>query len=153
MNSFSYLGQVTVLGLPKGEAGRIKCRVCLRMNHEGLLEVEANEMTTGASLNTLVDANPEHLTSEISSDLTLELELDPIEAERYKKLDYDFVYELERLDEYIEDLANKYRSNKFFIEKLLDTKEWLYKNRRKVTLGECDKMRRAIERYLRLVEK
>lgn len=147
-----YLGEVTILGLPKGEAGKIKCEVYLKMNHEGLLEVTAKETSSGKSLETMIDANPENLNSE---DVNNETELDPIEAERYKKPDYELVYQLEVLDEYLESLSAKYRKHqysKFILDKIFDTKEWLYNNRRKVCLEETQGIRNAIDKFLNNME-
>lgn len=145
--------------MPKGEAGRVKCEVYLRMNHEGLLEVTAKELNTGVKLDTVIDANPDQLEAsrdvgngaDNSADLN-ETELSPIEAERYKKTDYDLVYELESLDAYLEQLGDSYRTHKmakYILDKIFDTKEWLYKNRRKLTANECKSIRRAIDKYLK----
>ena len=60
----------------------------------------------GETLKTVIDANPEHLSNE---DVNNDTDLDPIEAERYQKQDYDLVYELETLDQYLEDLSEEYR--------------------------------------------
>lgn len=147
-----YLGEVTILNLPKGDAGKIKCELYLKMNHEGLLEVNAKDLNSGKQLETVIDANPEHLGSE---EVNSGIELDPIEAERYKKHDYDFVYQLESLDEYLEDLSEKYRSHqysKFILDKIFDTKEWLYKNRRTITLEDCYSIRYAINKFLKGME-
>ena len=148
-----YLGEVTILGLPKGDAGRVKCELYLKMNHEGLLEVNAKDLTSGKTLDTVIDANPEHVSN--SDEVNSGIELDPIEAERYKKLDYDFVYQLETLDEYLEDLSEKYRRHqysKFILDKIFDTKEWLYKNRRTISIDECYSIRYAINKFLRNME-
>lgn len=42
-----YLGEVTVLSLPKGPAGSVKCELHLKMNSEGILEVIAKDLKTG----------------------------------------------------------------------------------------------------------
>ncbi len=144
-----YLGEVTIKGLPKGEAGRVKCELHLKMNSEGLLEVSAKELNTGLKLETIIDANPENLNSE---EVNNDTEMDPIEAERYKKPDYNLVYQLESLDQYLEDISEKYRSHKYsryILDKIFDTKEWLYKNRRKVSPHECAAIRNAIGRFLK----
>jgi hypothetical protein len=124
------------------------------MNHEGLLEVKALDLTTGTVLRAILDANPDHLNdSDVNNDT--EFELNPIEAERYKKLDYDLVYALEKLDEHLEDLNNKYRSHpysRFILDKIFDTKEWVFKNRRTITLNECVGIRTAINRFLKNIE-
>ena len=124
------------------------------MNHEGLLEVKALDLTTGTVLRAILDANPDHLNdSDVNNDT--EFELNPIEAERYKKLDYDLVYALEKLDEHLEDLNNKYRSHsysRFILDKIFDTKEWVFKNRRTITLDECVGIRTAINRFLKNIE-
>lgn len=147
-----YLGEVTVFDLPKGRAGTVKCEVYLKMNHEGLLQVKALDLNTGHELRTSLDANPEHINEkEVNNDT----ELDPIEAERYKTLDYDLVYGLEKLDEHLEELNNKYRSHsysKYILDKIFDTKEWVFKNRRTITLEQCGGIRTAINRFLQNIE-
>jgi heat shock protein 5 len=149
-----YLGEVTILGLPRGAAGKVKCELYLKMNHEGLLEVNARDLNSGKVLETVIDANPEHLSNN-EQEVNSGIELDPIEAERYKKPDYDFVYQLETLDEYLEELGEKYRNHqysKFILDKIFDTKEWLYKNRRTIKVDECYSIRYAINKFLRNME-
>jgi molecular chaperone DnaK (HSP70) len=122
------------------------------MNHEGLLEVSAKELNTGLKLETVIDANPDQFDAHDDPTGLNETELSPIEAERYKKPDYDLVYELESLDAYLEQLGESYRSHKmakYMLDKIFDTKEWLYKNRRKLTAAECKSIRRAIDKYLK----
>jgi hypothetical protein len=119
------------------------------MNNEGLLEVKALDLNSGTTLKTQLDANPEHLTN--SDQVNENTELHPIEAERFKKQDYDLVYALEKLDEHLEDLNSKYRSHsysKFILEKIFDTKEWMFKHRRTITLDECYGIRAAIDKFL-----
>lgn len=147
-----YLGEVTILGLPRGEAGKVKCEVYLKMNNEGLLEVTAKDLGSGKPLETIIDANPDHLNSE---EVNNDTELDPIEAERYKKPDYELVYQLELLDEYLESLSVKYRKHqysKFILDKIFDTKEWLYNNRRNLSLEESQGIRNAIDKFLHNME-
>lgn len=144
---------MTVYDLPKGRAGTVKCEVYLKMNNEGLLEVKALDLNTGSALNTRLDANPDHLTE--SNEVNNNTELHPIEAERHKKLDYELVYALEKLDEHLEELNHKYRSHsysKFILEKIFDTKEWMFKNRRTITLDACHGIRVAIDRFLLSME-
>lgn len=142
-----YLGEVTVFDLPKGRAGTVKCEVYLKMNHEGLLQVKALDLTSGLTLQTSIDANPDNINTDVNNDT----ELDPIEAERYKILDYDLVYSLEKLDEHLEELNHKYRLHsysKFILEKIFDTKEWVFKNRRSISLEECHGIQTAINKFL-----
>lgn len=143
-----YLGEVKIYNLPKGEAGKIKCEVNLKMNHEGILEVTATELLTGKALETEIDANPENMDPD---DVNNNTELDPVEAERYKKPDYDFVYQLETLDEYLELISVKFRKHKLndnILDKVFDTKEWLYKNRKNITIDDVHQMRKAIDNFL-----
>ena len=122
------------------------------MNNEGLLEVSAKELNMGLKLKTVMDANPDQFDANDDPTALNETELSPIEAERYKKPDYDLVYELESLDAYLEQLSDAYRSHKmakYMLDKIFDTKEWLYKNRRKLTSNECKSIRRAIDKYLK----
>lgn len=122
------------------------------MNNEGLLEVSAKELNTGLKLETVMDANPDQFGPDDNPAEANETELSPIEAERYKKPDYDLVYELESLDGYLEQLSEKYRTHKmakYMLDKIFDTKEWLYKNRRKLTANECKSIRKAIDKYLK----
>ena len=147
-----YLGEVTIFDLPKGEAGKVKCEVYLRMNNEGLLEVTAKDLNSGAELKTSINANPDSLDPD---DVNNSTELDPIEAERYKKPDYEFVYQLELLDEYLETLSVKYRKHKYsatILDKIFDTKEWLYKNRKNVSLDQVHAFRNAIENFLKNIK-
>lgn len=147
-----YLGEVTIYDLPKGEAGKIKCEVYLKMNNEGLLEVTAKELTSGKSLETAINANPENFDPD---DVNNNTELDPVEAERYKKPDYDFVYQLETLDEYLESISLKFRKHKqntIIMSKIFDTKEWLYKNRKNVTIKDVEQIRKAIENFLKNID-
>ena len=111
------------------------------MDHEGLLEVTAKNLDSGATLETAIDANPEHL---LSDEVNNDTELDPLEAERYKKLDYDLVYQLEK---YFDHLYSQH-----ILEKIFDTKEWLYNNRRVVSVDECHSIRVAIEKFLTNIE-
>ena len=107
----------------------------------------------GDPLKTVIDANPEHLSNE---DVNNDTDLDPIEAERYKKPDYDLVYELETLDEYLENLSEEYRNHKYsnvILDKIFDTKEWLYKNRKNISTKECQNIRSAIVNFLARMEK
>lgn len=125
------------------------------MNNEGLLEVSAKELNTGIKLETVIDANPDQLDAAAAHESPVdfnETDFSPIEAERYKKPDYDLVYELESLDAYLEQLSETYRTHKmakYMLDKIFDTKEWLYKNRRKLSAHECKSIRRAIDKYLR----
>lgn len=147
-----YLGEVTVYDLPKGRAGTVKCEVYLKMNHEGLLQVKALDLSTGQELRTSLDANPEHVNE---NDVNNDTDLDPIEAERFKKLDYDLVYSLEKLEEHLEELNHKYRSHsysKYVLDKIFDTKEWVFKNRRTITVEECESIQLAINRFLENIE-
>ncbi len=138
--------------MPKGPAGSVKCEIYLKMDHEGLLEVTAKNLDSGATLETAIDANPEHL---LSDEVNNDTELDPLEAERYKKLDYDLVYQLEKLDEHLDELSEKYFDHLYsqhILEKIFDTKEWLYNNRRVVSVDECHSIRVAIEKFLTNIE-
>jgi molecular chaperone DnaK (HSP70) len=119
------------------------------MNHEGLLEVNAKDLKTGKHLETIIDANPDQLDND---DVNNDTDLDPIEAERYKKQDYDLVYELESLDDYLEELSETYRTHrysKYILEKIFETKEWLFQNRRVVSIDECKNIRSAIQKFLK----
>ena len=82
-------------------------------------------------------------------------DMDPIEAERYKKPDRDLVYELESLDQHLEDLSEKYRTHKYskvILDKIFDTKEYLYKNRKNLSAEECRKIKPAIDNFLKKME-
>lgn len=144
-----YLGEVTVFGLPRGEAGKVKCELYLKMNNEGLLEVSAKDLASGRRLETSIDANPDQFKNDEENN---ETELSPIEAERFKKLDYDLVYELESLDAYLEGLGDEFRTHihsKTILDRIFNTKELLYKNRRKLTIDECKSLRNSIQKYLK----
>ncbi len=122
------------------------------MNHEGLLEVNAKDLKTGKQLETKIDANPDHIDND---DVNNDTDLDPIEAERYKKQDYDLVYELESLDDYLEELSETFRTHqysKYILEKIFETKDWFFKNRRKVSIDECKNIRSAIDKFLKNLE-
>ncbi len=41
---------------------------------------------------------------------------------------------------------------KYILEKIFDTKEWLYNNRREVSMDECHAIRVAIENFLTNIE-
>ena len=147
-----YLGEVVILGLEKGLAGRVKIELHLKMNNEGLLDVMANSLSTGKKLDAIIDANPENFQSD---EVNEDTEMDPIEAERYKKADYDLVLELEHLDDYLENVTEKYRTHKYsklITDKIFDTKEWLYRNKRKVTIDDCLRIKGTIKKFLKTVE-
>jgi heat shock protein 5 len=147
-----YLGEVTILNLPKGQAGRVKVELHLKMDHEGLLDVKATYLRTGVTLETVIDANPNQLNSD---EVNEDTEMDPIEAERHKKADYDLVFELEQLDDFLEKITEKYRQHKeskLIKNKILDTKEWLYKNKRNLNIEDCVKMKNVIKRFLKSIE-
>lgn len=109
-------------------------------------------LLAGKPLKTVIDANPDHLSDEPVNNDT---DMDPIEAERYKKPDRDLVYELESLDQHLEDLSEKYRSHKYskvILDKIFDTKEYLYKNRKNLSAEECRKIKPAIDNFLKKME-
>jgi molecular chaperone DnaK (HSP70) len=122
------------------------------MNHEGILEVNARELNSGKLLQTIINANADQI---YNQDVNNDTEMDPIEAERFKKQDYNLVYELESLDDYLEELAGKYRSHqysKYILEKISDTKEWIFQNRKFVSTDECTNIRLAIQKFLKNLE-
>ncbi len=142
-----YLGEVTIFGLPRGRAGQVKINLQLKMNEEGLLEVTATNLHTSEPFEAIIDANPD----EVNEDT----DMDPIEAERYHKADYDLVLELEHLDDYISSVGEKYRTHAYgayINEKLMDTKDWLYKNKRKVTIDDCVKITLVIKKFLKAID-
>jgi molecular chaperone DnaK (HSP70) len=122
------------------------------MNHEGILEVNAKDLKSGKQLETKIDASPDQIDK---NDVNNDTDLDPIEAERYKKQDYDLVYELESLDDYLEELTETYRTHqysKYISEKIFETKDWLFQNRRIVSIDECKNIRAAILKFLKNIE-
>jgi molecular chaperone DnaK (HSP70) len=148
-----YLGEVTILGLPRGRAGQVKIKMQLKMNEEGLLDVTATNVQTNEPFEAIIDANPDELNN--SDEVNEYTDMDPIEAERYHRADYDLVLELEHLDDYISSVSEKYRTHvygPYINEKLMDTKEWLYRNKRKVTIEDCVKITQVIKKFLTAID-
>jgi molecular chaperone DnaK (HSP70) len=155
-----YLGEVTIQNLPPGIAGKVKCELYLRMDGEGILEVNAVDLASGNPLETVIDANPDMLNDKNEANWNsvadFETDLDPIEAERYKKIDYNLIVQLEKLDDNLEYLIDHYRSHrhsKYIIDNLFDIKEKLYNQRRTITLEESKTIQKEIEDFIRQVEK
>lgn len=147
-----YLGEITVDGLPRGRAGKIKVEIHLRMDSEGLLDVRARNLSDGRQLDVFIDANPEQL---MLNSINEDAELDPIEAERYKKDDYDLVLELEQLDDYMTSVLDRYKSHRhanLISQKVHDTREWMHKNKHRVKIDDCVKIRNAMRRFLKHIE-
>ncbi len=143
-----YIGEVAIVNLPRGEAGSVQCEIHLRVDSEGLLEVTAKDVVTGASYETVLNSKPEHF---VSGFVNSQIQLDPIEAERNRRPDHDLVRDLERLDEYLDQLATSYENNthaNLIMEKLSDSKVWIYDNRRCLDSKSCydiqDRMRDSI---------
>ena len=143
-----YLGEVTVFDLPKGKAGSVRCEFYLEMNDEGLMQVKARDLNNDKTLRTQLNTNPEHLNLEENKDDT---ELDPIEAERYKKQDYDLVYELESLDEFLEEIYETFDSHEFaelILDRIFETKEYIYKRRKIMSIEDCQKIKNLIQNFI-----
>lgn len=141
-----YLGEVIVFDLPKGRAGSVQCKVYLKMNSEGLLEIEAKDVGSGRLLRTEIDANPENLENTENCE---QIDLDPVEAERYQKDDLDLVYELEALDEYLEEIYETYLDQEFILDKIFDTKEYIYKRRKSLNAEDCRNIKTVINNFLK----
>jgi len=136
------------VNLPRGEAGSVQCEIHLRVDSEGLLEVTAKDVVTGASYETVLNSKPEHF---VSGFVNSQIQLDPIEAERNRRPDYDLVRDLERLDEYLDQLATSYENNthaNLIMEKLSDSKVWIYDNRRCLDSKSCYDIQEAITNFL-----
>jgi len=143
-----YIGEVSVVNLPRGEAGSVKCEIILNVNNEGVLEVVAKDMKSGMTYETSLNSKPAYF---INGFVNNQIELDPIEAERNKKQDYDLVFDLERLDEYLDQLSTSYENNthaNLIIEKICDSKVWIYDNRHFLDSKICYDIQEAITTFL-----
>lgn len=143
-----YIGEITVMNLPRGRAGDVQCEIHLKVNSEGLLKVAAKDLVSGQYYDTILDSRPEHF---ISGFINNEIELDPIEAERFKKMDYELVYDLEKLDDHLDELSDQYANHGFsgvILNKIAETKVWIYDNRRRMTSKLCWDIRDSIKKFL-----
>lgn len=113
------------------------------------MEVLAKDLITGTFYETVLDKMPEHF---VSGYINNDIELDPIEAERCKRGDYELVYELEKLDERLDKLDSvhmKHEMGNIISEKLMETKAWIYENRRRLSVKNCNDILDSIKKFLK----
>jgi hypothetical protein len=119
------------------------------VDEEGLLEVFAKDLITGTLYETILDKMPEHF---VCGFINNHIELDPIEAERCKQFDYELVYELEKLDENLDKISDVHMGHEMagvICDKIMETKAWIYENRRRLTAKNCLEILDAIKRFLK----
>lgn len=137
------------MNLPRCPAGTVQCEIHLNVDEEGMLEVLAKDLITGTFYETVLDKMPEHF---VSGYINNDIELDPIEAERCKRGDYELVYELEKLDERLDKLDSvhmKHEMGNIISEKLMETKAWIYENRRRLSVKNCNDILDSIKKFLK----
>ena len=80
---------------------------------------------------------------------------DLLDAKRYRQTDNELVQELEALDKYLEHISSHYANRKHSLliwDKLVDTKDWIYKNRRTITVEKCHGIQQAIKKFLNHID-
>jgi hypothetical protein len=73
------------------------------------------------------------------------LELDPIEADRFKKEDFNLNRNLEEIDAIMNGLKIKHSKNLQILAKLAETKSWIFKNRRTITIDQCKSIKMNLQ--------
>ena len=143
-----FLGQITVLDLPREPAGSIRCEIYLKVDREGLLQVVAKDLVSGKNYETSLEPKSSYTSSVRACN---ELELDPIEAERFKHEDYELVFQMEKLDDYLDNLMQTYSDHVYsslVTNKIYKTKEWIYENRCQTTHNLPHVIKESIDKFL-----
>ena len=143
-----FLGQITVLDLPREPAGSIRCEIYLKVDCEGLLQVVAKDLVSGKNYETSLESKSSYTSS---LGVCNELELDPIEAERFKHEDFELVYQMEKLDDYLDNLMQSYSDHVYsslVTNKIYKTKEWIYENRCQTTPNLPHVIKESIDKFL-----
>lgn len=90
--------------------------------------------------------------SSVSSDKHLlnpeNLELDPIEADRFKQQDSVLNKSLEDLDSFLFSLKLRYSRNAAVKAKLIESKNWISKNRLTLNVDDCKRIKSELQQFL-----
>jgi hypothetical protein len=83
---------------------------------------------------------------------TENLELDPIEADRFRKQDIVLNRALNDLDSFLNSLKLKFIKNSEITEKIQSTKKRIKSNRLTMNVEQCQKIKKELEEQINLLQ-
>lgn len=149
-----YIGKLKFEKEPSNQhksSANVNTRVQISIDNEGIMKFKQLRENSGPLETMMISFDEQKPNRLMPNNLNLtNLELDPIEADRFKKDDFNLNKSLEELDSFLSSLRVKYSKNTNIMNKIADTKNWIFKNRRTLSIDQCKVIRNDLQDFITL---
>lgn len=142
-----YIGKLK-LKKPTGQYSNMK--ILINIDNEGLLTPKCFNRDNLAPIEASIsfDESKARMVADDSSLNPSNLELDPIEADRFKNEDITLNKSLDDLNSFLINLRFKYSKNLNIMNKVAETKNWIFKHRLTINVEQCKSIKNDIQEFI-----